>query len=117
MLRLPTSVIIKVVALAPPLTSPESTERFSFSLALAAVLGSVDHVQGSAVKLVRDVLGQHHFVPIVWIGVYPQPLLTRLNAPVGELLRVMQAKRAAAASAVAVPLPITLQASVTEAAR
>jgi hypothetical protein len=30
-------------------------------------LGSVDHVQGSAVKLVRDVLGQHHFVPITWI--------------------------------------------------
>jgi NADH-quinone oxidoreductase subunit M len=56
-------------------------------------------------------------VPIVWIGVYPQPLLTRLNAPVGELLRVMQAKRAPAASAVAVPLPVTFQASVMEAAR
>ncbi len=56
-------------------------------------------------------------VPIVWIGVYPQPLLTRLNAPIGELLRVMQAKRAPAAAADAEPLPITLQASVTEAAR
>jgi NADH-quinone oxidoreductase subunit M len=56
-------------------------------------------------------------VPIVWIGVYPQPLLTRLNAPIGELLRVMQAKRAPAPSADAAPLPITLQASVTEAAR
>jgi hypothetical protein len=30
-------------------------------------LGSVDHVQGSSVKLVRDVLGQHHLVPIGWI--------------------------------------------------
>jgi len=30
-------------------------------------LGSVDHIQGSSVKLVRDVLGQHHFVPISWI--------------------------------------------------
>ena len=31
-------------------------------------LGSVDHIQGSSVKLVRDVLGQHHFVPIAWIA-------------------------------------------------
>jgi len=30
-------------------------------------LGSVDHVQGSSVKLVRDAVGQHHFVPITWI--------------------------------------------------
>ncbi|HKY36451.1 MAG TPA: DUF2171 domain-containing protein [Polyangiaceae bacterium] len=30
-------------------------------------LGSVDHIQGSSVKLVRDVLGQHHLVPIAWI--------------------------------------------------
>jgi NADH-quinone oxidoreductase subunit M len=38
-------------------------------------------------------------VPIVWIGVYPQPLLTRLSAPVGEILRVMEAKRTPTASA------------------
>jgi NADH-quinone oxidoreductase subunit M len=38
-------------------------------------------------------------LPIVWIGVYPQPLLTRLSAPVGEILRVMEAKREPAASA------------------
>jgi hypothetical protein len=31
-------------------------------------LGSVDHIQGSELKLVRDVLGQHHFVPIAWIA-------------------------------------------------
>jgi NADH-quinone oxidoreductase subunit M len=54
-------------------------------------------------------------VPIVWIGVYPQPLLTRLNAPVAEILRVMQAKRAPAATAG--DLPIQLQASALEAAR
>ena len=30
-------------------------------------LGSVDHIEGSEVKLVRDVLGQHHLVPIAWI--------------------------------------------------
>jgi hypothetical protein len=30
-------------------------------------LGSVDHVQGSSVKLVRDAVGQHHLVPIAWI--------------------------------------------------
>jgi NADH-quinone oxidoreductase subunit M len=54
-------------------------------------------------------------VPIVWIGVYPQPLLTRLNAPVAEILRVMQAKRAPAATAGA--LPPQLQASVVEAER
>jgi hypothetical protein len=30
-------------------------------------IGSVDHIQGSAVKLVRDVLGQHHLVPLAWI--------------------------------------------------
>ncbi len=38
-------------------------------------------------------------VPIVWIGVYPQPLLTRLHAPIGEVLRIMEAKRALPASA------------------
>ena len=54
-------------------------------------------------------------IPIVWIGVYPQPLLTRLNAPVGEILRVMQAKRAPAATADALPIP--RPASVAEAAR
>jgi NADH-quinone oxidoreductase subunit M len=33
-------------------------------------------------------------IPIVWIGVYPQPLLTRLSPPVGEILRVMETRRA-----------------------
>jgi NADH-quinone oxidoreductase subunit M len=56
-------------------------------------------------------------IPILWIGVYPQPLLTRLNAPIGEILRVMQAKRAPAASADSAPLPLPRQASVTEPAR
>jgi NADH-quinone oxidoreductase subunit M len=31
-------------------------------------------------------------IPIFWIGIYPQPLLTRLSAPVDEILRVMEAK-------------------------
>ena len=44
-------------------------------------------------------------IPIVWIGVYPQPLLTRLSAPVGEILRVMEAKRAPAAEPTASTLP------------
>jgi NADH-quinone oxidoreductase subunit M len=33
-------------------------------------------------------------IPIVWIGVYPQPLLTRLSPPVGVILRVMETRRA-----------------------
>jgi hypothetical protein len=53
-------------------------------------------------------------VPIVWIGAYPQPLLTRLSAPVGEILRVMETKRAQAAAA---PALAPLQASATEPAR
>jgi NADH-quinone oxidoreductase subunit M len=56
-------------------------------------------------------------VPIVWIGVYPQPLLTRLRTPVGEILRVMEAKRAPAEAAEATPLPVTLQAALAEPAR
>jgi len=57
-------------------------------------------------------------IPIIWIGVYPQPLLTRLSAPVGEILRVMEAKRAPATSA-AEPgkLPTPLEASLVEPAR
>jgi NADH-quinone oxidoreductase subunit M len=55
-------------------------------------------------------------VPIVWIGVYPQPLLTRLSAPVGEILRVMEAKRAPAAIEAGDP-PSVLQAILAEPAR
>jgi len=56
-------------------------------------------------------------IPIVWIGVYPQPLLTRLRTPVGEILRVMEAKRAPAEAAEAMAPPVTLQASLAEPAR
>ena len=54
-------------------------------------------------------------IPIIWIGVYPQPLLTRLSAPVGEILRVMEAKRAP--SALPDAPPEALQASLAEPAR
>lgn len=30
-------------------------------------LGMVDHVLGSTLKLARDVVGQHHYVPLTWI--------------------------------------------------
>jgi hypothetical protein len=30
-------------------------------------LGMVDHVDGRDLKLARDVVGQHHFVPLMWI--------------------------------------------------
>ncbi len=53
-------------------------------------------------------------IPIIWIGVYPQPLLTRLSAPVGEILRVMEAKRAQPADAAASAPPLVLQAGITE---
>jgi NADH-quinone oxidoreductase subunit M len=53
-------------------------------------------------------------IPIVWIGVYPQPLLTRLSAPVSEILRVMEAKRAASAAEAAAPLPVPLRVSLAE---
>jgi NADH-quinone oxidoreductase subunit M len=56
-------------------------------------------------------------VPIVWIGVYPQPLLLRLSAPVGEILRVIEAKRAPAVVSAQRALPLSLQASLTEPAR
>jgi len=56
-------------------------------------------------------------IPILWIGVYPQPLLTRLRTPVGEILRVMEAKRAGAEAAEAAPLLVTLQAALAEPAR
>jgi len=35
-------------------------------------------------------------IPIVWIGVYPNPFLTRLEASVGDLLHQMELKRDAA---------------------
>jgi hypothetical protein len=54
-------------------------------------------------------------VPIVWIGVYPQPLLTRLSAPVGEILRVMEAKRSPAVEAG--QTPAIVQASLAEPGR
>jgi NADH-quinone oxidoreductase subunit M len=57
-------------------------------------------------------------IPIVWIGVYPQPLLTRLSAPVGEILRVMEAKRAApGASAARSAPPIERHAILAESTR
>jgi NADH-quinone oxidoreductase subunit M len=56
-------------------------------------------------------------VPIVWIGVYPQPLLNRLSAPVGEILRVMEAKRTPDAASEASAPPGILQASAAEPAR
>lgn len=30
-------------------------------------LGVVDHVAGTDLKLARDVVGQHHYVPLAWI--------------------------------------------------
>jgi NADH-quinone oxidoreductase subunit M len=54
-------------------------------------------------------------VPIIAIGVYPQPLLNRLSAPVGEILRVMEAKRAPVVQGAA-DAPIQ-QASLAEPAR
>jgi NADH-quinone oxidoreductase subunit M len=53
-------------------------------------------------------------IPIVWIGVYPQPLLTRLSAPVSEILRVMEAKRAATAAEATAPLPVPVRVSLAE---
>ena len=30
-------------------------------------LGMVDHIDGRDLKLSRDIVGQHHFVPLTWI--------------------------------------------------
>jgi hypothetical protein len=30
-------------------------------------LGMVDHILGANLKLARDVVGQHHYVPMSWI--------------------------------------------------
>ena len=49
-------------------------------------LGSVDHIEGSSLKLVRDVVGQHHFVPIAWIGTIDDKIhLTRSAEEVERL--------------------------------
>jgi NADH-quinone oxidoreductase subunit M len=56
-------------------------------------------------------------IPIIWIGVYPQPLLTRLSAPVGEILRVMEAKRAPAMAPESAEALLTLSTSLAEPAR
>jgi len=56
-------------------------------------------------------------IPIVWIGVYPQPLLTRLSPPVGEILRVMETKRAQLETATARELPVPPSARLAEARR
>ena len=42
-------------------------------------------------------------VPIIWIGVYPNPFLTRLDASVGDLLHQMEQKKVAALEAPPAP--------------
>jgi len=32
-----------------------------------AQFGTVDHVEGNELKLVRDAQGQHHYIPLDWI--------------------------------------------------
>ena len=29
---------------------------------------TVDHIEGSQVKLVRDAKGKHHFIPLAWVN-------------------------------------------------
>ena len=49
-------------------------------------LGSVDHVSGRDLKLARDVVGQHHFVPLAWIDRIDEKIhLTRSTKEVQRL--------------------------------
>ncbi len=54
-------------------------------------------------------------LPIIWIGIYPEPFLRRLDAPVTELLKVMDNRKAAVA-ALPQPLRLAEQHSVEEVA-
>jgi NADH-quinone oxidoreductase subunit M len=108
-------------------TAPAIASAATFGVVLAAVymlwmyrrvvFGPVEHPENRGLidlDLREKLVIAAVIVPIVWIGVYPQPLLTRLSAPVGEILRVMETKRAQAAAA---PALAPLQASATEPAR
>jgi NADH-quinone oxidoreductase subunit M len=52
-------------------------------------------------------------IPIVWIGVYPNPFLARLDASVGDLLHQMEQRKVAA---LALPRPQAERVAVAEAA-
>jgi hypothetical protein len=49
-------------------------------------LGVVDHILGSNLKLARDIVGQHHFVPLAWIDRIDEQIhLTRSTDEVERL--------------------------------
>lgn len=43
-------------------------------------LGVVDHVAGTDLKLSRDVVGQHHFVPLTWIDYIDEKIHLKRSA-------------------------------------
>jgi hypothetical protein len=49
-------------------------------------LGMVDHVAGTDLKLARDVVGQHHFVPLTWIDYIDEKI--HLKRPAKDVERL-----------------------------
>jgi hypothetical protein len=54
-------------------------------------LGVVDHILGSNLKLARDVVGQHHFVPLSWIDHIDTKV--HLKRSVAEVQRLWSGER------------------------
>ena len=49
-------------------------------------LGAIDHIEGGNLELVRDAVGQHHFIPLRWIDrVEDAVYLTRTGEDVRRL--------------------------------
>jgi hypothetical protein len=49
-------------------------------------LGMVDHIDGSTLKLARDVVGQHHFVPLTWVDFIDEKIHLKRSAAEVERL-------------------------------
>jgi hypothetical protein len=49
-------------------------------------LGIVDHLDGSTLKLSRDVVGQHHFVPLTWVDYIDEKIHLKRTAKEVERL-------------------------------
>jgi hypothetical protein len=49
-------------------------------------LGMVDCIDGRNLKLARDALGQHHFLPLTWVDVIDEQV--HLKRPANDVIRL-----------------------------
>lgn len=54
-------------------------------------LGAIDHIDGGNLELVRDEVGQHHFIPMRWIDRIDEAV--HLTRPAEDLRRLWAGER------------------------